>query len=191
VATRRTLTPEAARAELDEINAELSVMLAEEPTVWYCEDLGRRVQGLLDAAQDAAQRGYARRLANRIAQAEDIQRRYATANGPLGETEPSDRPLADADGARPSDAYPPGEDDRFDGVGRLTRVLPPKLGAPRYALVDEQGRVRSYVSPAPGVNVRYYLGHRVGINGVQGRIGEQNAPHLTAKHITALDTRLR
>jgi hypothetical protein len=90
--------------------------------------------------------------------------------------------------------YPPfssGSNERFDGVGRLTRVLPPKLGAPRYALVDEQGNVKAYVSPVPGVSMQFYLGRQVGINGVRGYVAEQNAELLTAKRVTMLDSRLR
>jgi hypothetical protein len=36
-----------------------------------------------------------------------------------------------------------------------------------------------------------YLGRQVGINGVRGYIAEQNAEHLTAKHVTALDALIR
>jgi hypothetical protein len=81
-------------------------------------------------------------------------------------------------------------DRRFDGTGRLTRVVPTKLGAPQYALVDDKGVVRCYVTPAPGVNLQYYVGHRVGVNGTRGFMPEQKAEHVMAQHITGLDQKI-
>lgn len=190
-ALRRQLTPEQVQAELDEINAQLSLMLAEEPTVWYCEELRSRAEAVLEQAQTAYERGMARALLQRMADAEAIQKRY-TAVAAIQLESRGSRPGAagaGASGQHRSASEQPGE--QFDGVGRLTRVVPPRLGAPRYALVDEQGNVQTYVSPAPGVNMQYYLGRRVGISGVRGYTADQNAPHLTAKHVTALDSRVR
>ena len=82
---------------------------------------------------------------------------------------------------------PPATASRFDGVGRLARVVPPKLGSPRYALVDEKGEVRCYVTAAPGMNMNYYLGHTIGVNGARGYIADKRAQHVTAKHVIPLD----
>jgi hypothetical protein len=184
----RRLTAGEFQAELDDINSELSIMLVEEPTVWNCEDLARRAKTLVDQAHTAVERGNARVLANRIAQAESIKRREEAATGLRSA---AGRRSADLARAGIGGLRPRGSEDQFDAVGRLTRVLPAKLGAPRYALVDDQGNVLAYVSPAPGMNMQYYLGRRIGINGVRGYIAEQNAEHLTAKHVTMLDTRVR
>jgi hypothetical protein len=187
----RRLTEEEFQAELDDINAQLSIMLAEEATVWNCEELNRRSKALFDQAETAFQRGSIRVLVNRIAQSEDIKRRYAAINGVRSEIDRSDHPWADLARTHTSGSRPPSPEEQFDGVGRLTRVLPPKLGAPRYALLDDQGNVLMYVSPAPGLNMQYYLGRRVGINGVRGYIAQENAEHLTARQVTMLDSRLR
>jgi hypothetical protein len=129
-------------------------------------------------------------LVNRIAQSDDVKRRHVAMNSATGATV---RPVADRGRAVGSNAGPRGGGnmEQFDAVGRLARVLPPKLGVPRYALIDEQGGVRAYVTPSPGVNMQSYLGRQVGINGVRGYIAEQNAEHLTAKHVTALDALIR
>ena len=184
----RRLTAEEFQAEVDDITSELSIMLVEEPAVWNCEELARRAKTLVEQAQTAVQRGNARVLANRIAQADNIKRRDET-----GIARPSDAGRRSTNVARAGTGglRPQGPEDRFDAVGRLTRVQPAKLGAPRYALVDDQGNVLAYVSPAPGMNMQYYLGRRIGINGARGYIAEQNAEHLTAKHVTMLDTRVR
>lgn len=184
-------TSEEFQREMDDINTELSIMLAEEPSAWKCEELGRRARALQDRAQTAVERGNARMLANRIAQSEDVKRRCLAMSATATETERKVRLAADRGRAAGAAVLSLGSNERFDGVGRLTRVLPPKLGAPRYALVDEQGNVKAYVSPAPGVSMQFYLGRQVGINGVRGYIAEQNAELLTAKRVTMLDSRLR
>ena len=76
---------------------------------------------------------------------------------------------------------------QFDGTGRLTRVVSSKVGSPRYALLDEQGSVRCYVTPSPGVNLRHYVGREVGVNGIRGIIPEKNTHHVMAKHVTVLN----
>jgi hypothetical protein len=191
VAAARALSPEAFRTELDDVDSQLSIMLAEEPTVWNCQELSRRAQALADRAQTADERDRARLLGNRLAQAEDIQRRFEAAGAARLETERHSEPSSEpARGGAPV-AGVPAEDGRFDGSGRLTRVVAPNLGAPRYALVDERGQVRWFVTPAPGVSLGHYVGRRVGINGVRTSVPGQRGEILTAKHITPLDTRLR
>jgi len=159
--------------------------------VWNCDELSRRAQALLERAETAVQRGHARVLVSRLAQADDVKRRHDAANLLRLETDRTNRQLADLGRAQLASVPPRSGAEGYDGVGRLTRVMPAKLGAPRYALVDDQGKVQTYVSPAPGVNMQYYLGRRVGVSGVQGYLAEQNAPLLTAKHVTALDARVR
>ncbi len=179
--------------ELSDIDFELSVMLAEEPTVWSLEELQIRAQSLLGRAETALQRGRARLLMNRLAQSADIKQRYDRVHGIRQETERENRQLAALGRNRAGQIDSPQEgsaapaDDRFDGSGRLARVVTPEAGAPRFALVDEKGDVDCYVSPAPGVNLRYYVGRRVGISGIRGFLPERKAPHVTAKHVTPLD----
>jgi uncharacterized protein YraI len=211
----RRLSPEEFQAELDRLNLEFSTMLVEEPTVWECQSLLLRGEELLAQAETAVERGRTRLLVNRIRQAHDIEERQKAITTAQLDAERQDRLLADLSHLRePVD--PPGgptgaplkpqsgrpspkpagkrpamaADRRFDGMGRLTRVVPPKLGAPQYALVDDKGAVRCYVTPAPGVNLQYYVGRRVGINGTRGFMPEQKAQHVTAKHITNLDQRI-
>lgn len=190
-AAARQRTSQEIQKELDEINSELSLMLAEEPAVWDCDALGRRARTLLDQAQTAVDRGHARMLVNRITQAEDVKRRFLATNSAAPAAGYKSRMAADSGRTGNSPGVPPGSAERFDGVGRLTRVQSARLGSPRYALVDEQGNVKAYVSPAPGVNVHSYLGRHVGVSGVRGYIAEQNAEHLTARQFTVLDSRLR
>jgi len=184
----RPLTDEEFQAELDDINSELSIMLAESPSRWKTEDLARRARMLEDRARTAVQQNQIRTLTGRIAQADEIKARYAAMASAAGGSPLSHRSrAAAAGGPLPTGA----SEERFDATGRLERVLPPKLGAPRYALTDERGNVLTYVNPAPGMNMQYYLGRRVGIYGVRGQLAEPNAEYVTAKHVTALDSQMR
>jgi hypothetical protein len=188
----RQLSPEEFQKELESLVLELSIMLAEETSVWTFEQLGPRAAALVETAQTAVERGRARVLANKIARFDEIKRRYDAVNTLRRDVDRQNGQLAalgrqQAEAAR---AAEPGQ--RFDGSGRLLRVASPVVGAPRYALVDGAGQVRSYVSPAPGVNLQYYLGQEVGIHGVRGYMPEQHAEHIMAKHVTVIEqTQLR
>ena len=192
--TRRT-SPEEFQTTLDDLEVELSIMLVEEPTVWTFDELGMRARSLLAHAETALERGRARVLVSKIAQSEDVKQRYDVVAQMRTDTERHNRQLADLSRQRGSGSTDPEEstagEDRFDGVGKLTRVEPASTGAPRYALLDEQGEVRCYVTPAPGVKMQYYMGRQVGVSGIRGYITDQNAQHVTAKHVSVLDRQLR
>jgi SH3-like domain-containing protein len=188
-ASPREISPEQFQAKLEEIDMELSVMVIEEPTVWTFDEMQQRTEALLAQANTALERGRARVLLNKLSRFEDIRSRYHTLTATRQQTEHANRRLA---GLRPRDRRGAGgnqPESRFDGEGELIRVVSPKLGAPRYALVDELGEVRCYVSPAPGVPMRHYLGRRVGVTGSRGYMPEQHARHVMARHISVLDDR--
>ncbi len=186
--TPRVVSPEEFAAELDDLNIELSMMIVEEPTVWEFGDLASRAQGLLMQAETAVERGKARILLTKIRRFEDIRDRYRKVSTLAARTETANRRHASA---TPKDyrASDPRE-SRYDGSGRLMQVQSPKSGAPRFALMDEAGRVRCFVTPAPGINMQYYLGKEIGVNGMRGYVPEQRAAHVTAKHIEILDERI-
>jgi len=189
----RNLSPEEYQAALEDIDLKLSVMLAEETSAWYFDDLKPQATTLLDQAQTAVERGRARLLVNKIARFDEIKRRYDAVNGVRQQVNQQNAALADLSRARGESIPTPTVEDRFDGLGRLARVAPSAAGGPSYALLDRTGQVRCYVSPAPGVNLQHYVGHEVGINGVRGNMPEQRANHVMAKHVTVIDegTRLR
>ena len=181
----RSISAEEFQTELDRIELDLSVMVVEEPTVWSFDTMRERVHMLLDRTQTAVERGRARLLADKIARFDDIRRRQEAVLAMRDRTDRTSRVLA---GLRPRDANKNLEiDGRFAGVGRLTDVASPKIGAPRYALVDKSNEVRCYVTPAPGVNLRSYIGRSIGVTGTRGYMPEQRANHVMARHITALE----
>jgi hypothetical protein len=188
----RRMSPEDFQSELDNINAELSIMLAEEPTVWNTRELALRAQSLLEQSQTAIERGKSRLVVTRIAQADDIRRRFETINVVRADIQNRNQQLASVGRSRLDATRGLRGDGRFDGTGRLTRVVPSTLGAPRYALVDDRGNIQTYVNPAPGVNLNYYVGHQVGVTGSRSYLPDQRTEQVTARNVSPLDTtRLR
>ncbi|MFZ5830128.1 MAG: SH3 domain-containing protein [Planctomycetota bacterium] len=195
--------------EIEALELELSVMVVEEPSVWSFEDLRRRAESLLTQAENAVERGHARVLLGKIERFDDIRGRFHDIASAQKEAELASRLLSGVsrteepaeDTATPADTAAQstlarteprtvrgaGIERRYDGTGVLTEVRAAKLGAPRFALVDENGGVRSYVTPAPGVNLRRYLGREVGITGSRTYSAEQKARHLMARHVNLLD----
>jgi hypothetical protein len=139
---------------------------------------------LLDQAQTAVERGQARMLANKIARFDDIKQRQ---DAVFAMREQTDRKTQLYAHLRTPERPAPRIDDRFDGVGELTKVVSPKRGAPRYALLDKSGKVQCYVTPAPGVPLQNYVGRQVGVNGTRGYVPEQHAGHIMARHVTPLE----
>ncbi len=185
----RSLTAKEYQAELQRIEMDLSVMVIEEPSVWSFDSLRQRTNYLLDQAETAVERGRARLLANKIARFDDIKQRQDAVLAMRAQTDRNGRLWA---GLRPKDGDEKSVakvqlDGRFDGVGQLTEVVSPKVGAPRYALTDASGEVRCYVTPAPGVNLHSLVGRQVGVTGTRGYMPEQHASHIMARHVTSLD----
>ncbi|MGD0655706.1 MAG: hypothetical protein ABSA16_15310 [Thermoguttaceae bacterium] len=185
------ISSEQFQIELDRIDLELSMMVVEEPTVWSFDAMRIRGESLLDRADSAADRGKARLLLNKIARFDDIKQRYDSVTAMREQNATSNRFLTGLKSTMEKAAAMADPDGQFDGVGQLQQVFSPKLGAPRFALVDEAGNVRYYVTPAPGVNLQNYVGRQVGITGTRGYMPEQRAQHITARHISSLETRIR
>ena len=171
--------------QLDDVDLELSAMVVEDPAFWELNEVRQRAETLFNQAETALERGRARMLVSKIARFEDIKRRKQA----LAAVRPE---LARPDAPAVSPLPPADPDGRFDAKGQLIRVPNPKPGGPQYAILDATGNIRCYVSPAPGVNLRSYVGRQVGINGIRGFMPEQRANHVMARHVSVVeDTQLK
>jgi SH3-like domain-containing protein len=178
--------------EIDDLELELSIMVAEEPTVWSFERIGPRARALLEQSETAVERGRARLLVSKVARFEEIKQRSDSVNQIWRNTERRNEQLTELSRRRAESVRVRSVDDRFDGVGKLARLPATAAGTPHFALMEPNGQVRCYVTPAPGVNLQNYVGREVGIHGVRGFMPEQQAQHIVAKHVTPVDdTRLR
>ena len=155
-------------------------MVVEDPTFWVLSDVRQQAETLFNQAESALEKGRARMLVSKIARFEDIKRRKLALAAVRPELARPDPP--------PLSSLPPADPDgRFDAKGQLIRVPDPKPGGPQYEIVDAQGNLRCYVSPAPGVNLRSYVGQQVGITGIRGYMPEQRATHIMARHVSVVE----
>jgi len=164
---------------LEQIDVELSQIVAEDISQWSFTSLQQRAQQTLQSADSALERGRARVLLDKLARFEEIKQRHDALRA-------STAGAAVVAAAQP--VAQPSIDARFDGVGRLAPVLATKPGGPQYALLDERGGVRSFVTPAPGVNLRPFVDKQVGVSGQRGYIPDLQKQHVSAQRVTLLDT---
>jgi uncharacterized protein YgiM (DUF1202 family) len=177
--------------ELDAINLDLTKVVIDEPARWQLDEVRRRADGAFAQATTALERGKARLLLSRIESFEDIRRRSlglpSSTSAPPAST-PAVTNLQSASaitlGVGPLTASTlPTDAGRFDGVGKLTRVVSQRPNAPQYALVNPQNDVVAFVSPAPGVNLQTFEGQYVGVTGQRGYMPELKKSHLTALRV--------
>lgn len=98
---------------------------------------------------------------------------------------------AASDGAPPASAFAEGDpfessEAKYDAVGTLKPVVSRRANAPRYALVDDQGDVAAFISPAPDVNLSRYIGRRIGVHGNRGFMPDYQRSHVTATRVRSL-----
>ena len=170
-------------AELEQIDLDLSTAVAQDTSVWNLRPLRERTDSLLAHSDMALDRGRVRLVQRKIARFEDIKRRHDSIAAAQLATDVRNRDvmqgsLGGSMGVRTDLA-------RYDGIGRLTQIYPAQAGVASFALVDKEGRVTHYVTAAPGVNLRPYLGQDVGIQGTLGYMPDARTPHVTAKRISA------
>lgn len=182
---RRNVAGEAAlERDLDRIEMELSAIVVQDVSAWSFADLQRRGETLLRESQTSIERGRARVLLGKLARFEDIKLRHDASRQGAPAVDPR-MVAAGASDARRADAA------RFDGVGRLSPVISEKVGGPQFALVDASNAVVSFVTPAPGVNLRPFVDHYVGVNGQRGYMTDLQRQHIHAQRITVLDVERR
>jgi uncharacterized protein YgiM (DUF1202 family) len=180
----RRRRPVGLEQELEELDLELSAMVSQDTAQWDFNQLHERADRAVSRAETAVERGRARLLLAKVERFDDIRRRYVATLDVRTQTESRNKELASRSAAAGRRPY--SGDARYDGTGKLAQVVSNKIGTPRYALLDQTGEVRFYITPAPGVNLRNYLGQEVGVSGTLGFLPEQQRQHVTARRIIPL-----
>lgn len=169
--------------ELDRIDFELTEIVAKDISQWSFDALHQRAASALEAAQGSLERGRARVLLDKLVRFDDIKKRHDAL-----QSAPPAGPQTTLDART---AWSRVDDRRFDGVGRLSPVVSQTTGGPQYALMDEKGAVLSFVTPAPGVNLRPYVDKQVGVNGQRGYLTDLKRQHISVQRVTLLDATRR
>ncbi|TWT90707.1 hypothetical protein Mal64_11020 [Pseudobythopirellula maris] len=184
--------------QVDALEVALSTIVAERPNLWRFEPLEAEAASLLTSAPTEADRQTVRAIAGRIDRFAAIAGRYRQMRD--GGVAPATRPDPAATAA--GSASPPttlastaetigSNASGYDAVGRLRPVVSQRADAPKFALVDDRGKVVTFLTPSPDMNLQPMLGKRIGVRGAKGFLTEYQQPHLTANRINAIDTKLR
>ncbi len=198
------IAPDEFEERLLELELELSRRVSRPRSQWQLEDLRRQAEQLVAQAEHPSRRAKARELVRRIerfvliaqgrtallaqqrrlqhlAQAPQQAKPLSPVSSvPSGSKSPE---LATSDGRGWQAAQ-----GHYDARGQLVPVRARGFGAPQYAVVDPgSGRVVAYVSGAPGVNLRRYVGKLVGVIGVQEVVPRLDAKHVAARRIVLLE----
>ncbi len=165
--------------ELDQLELDLSLMVAQDKSTWNLAAICARVEQLIERGGSPADRGQARLLLDRIKQFEDA---FAVADqGPLG---PATLAAAEAPAGSP---YAP----RYDAKGWLKPVVSRNKPAAPYAVVDQDGKPICFVTPSPGLNIARYANKEVGLFGKRGYIEELKTTHVVAERVIDLERHVR
>lgn len=165
--------------ELEHIDMDLSAIVAADISEWSFDELRKRAENAVRDARDSLERGRAHVLLDKLGRFDEIKRRRdALADAP------TDRAAA---GPSAGPNLPASADARFDGVGRLSPVVSQRTGGPQYALLDRSGAVLSFVTPAPGVNLRPFVDKYVGVNGQRGYLTDLKRQHISVQRVSLLD----
>lgn len=165
-------------AQLERIELDLSLMVAQDKSLWDLGGIKTRVRDVVERGSDPAGRGRARLLLDKV---EQFERAFAVQDyGPI-------RTASSASaGNRP--ATGPLADPRYDAQGWLKPVVSRQGDKPiaPYAVVDEDGQPLCFVTPQPGLNLRAYENKQVGVYGRRGFLEELKKPHVTAREVIDL-----
>lgn len=161
--------------QLQQLELDLSLMVAQEKSTWNLAALRSQAEQLVERSPTATERGQARLLLDKIKRFEDA---FAVADqGPLGS--------AAATGSEPSSGSPYAP--RYDAKGWLKPVVSRTKPAAPYAVVDEDGKPLCFVTPSPGLNLARYANKQVGLFGKRGYIEALKTPHVVAERVIDLD----
>lgn len=179
-------------SDLDWLDLELSTLVTEEAAAPDYDELRERAEDLLAKAASPLERGQARLMMEKIDRFAELSERSVSIARRSRDRQSSSRTARrtspdSRDGAMIGTPDLRAKAGRYDGVGKLTAVVSERAGSPSFALLDERGKVQCYVTPAPGVNLRHYVGQEVGLNGSVGFNAELSRRQVVAQRITPLD----
>ncbi len=171
-----SLSPEFA-AEAAAIQLDVTLAVAKDLNLWRLGPLRDRVEKLKAAATTAAERQEAQALDQSLTGFENLYERYrrlATGEGVAATASPAPLPQRRRPNAPPSSRA--GQDV---AAGVLT-PLAANGRTPPLALLDREGRITAYVTPAADANLTPYLGRHVQVQGQRAAQNDAGPVHLVS-----------
>lgn len=175
----------------------LSTIVVERPSFWRFERLDSEATELLTLASNDAQRNAVRDTAARI---DNFRRLGAQLRNGVedsgGWRSPNSQTNSQAIARSTPRLAPPTQltstrdASGHDASGVLRPVVSQRPDAPKYAVIDDAGRIAALVTPTPELNTRLkgMVGQRVGLDGQRGYRTDLRREHVVAERVTPLDT---
>ena len=204
---------------VEELELRLSQAVVQPPQQWELDPLETAANSLLASTKTPSVRSQLREVLDRITRFQQVQQRYSDpATTTVAERDPfaapgelggeldvnsgltglssSIRQRVQQDFASDASAKVEGpsaaaKKPLYDATGLLKPVVSKREQAPQYALVDERGKVVSFVTPTPDLNLKPYVGRRIGVHGTRGFMPEYKRAHVTAGRVTPLEGTVR
>jgi hypothetical protein len=186
VSSGETVSLDGMARQLEQLDVDLSLMLAKDKSSWDLTGLRQQVEVLVERGNDPVARGKARLLLDKIQQFE--QTFDADDIGPVAASAAAPAAGNDKATGRTSPADP-----RYDGEGWLKPVVSRRSEKPPapYALVDADGKPLVFITPSPGLNLNRYVNKQVGVYGRRGYLESLKASHVTAERVIDLGRVMR
>jgi uncharacterized protein YgiM (DUF1202 family) len=169
-------------SRLRELEAALSLAVSQPAQSWELEKLRESAEQLASEGKSTLERARIQLYLDKLAEFEQLKSRHAL-------LDPKAPSLITAIRSRLTGDPPPADSDldpRFDGKGWLLPVHSAKSSSPPYALLDSDGNILQFVSPAPGLNLNRYLKKEIGVIGQRDQASTLDKPHLTAQRVVEL-----
>lgn len=170
--------------QLASLEMELSRRVTQPANLWRLDDIGAGASRLLASAQGPEQHNLAQSLmarTNRFAAIAVRQRLISGSAPPVARTKVT--PFASAPSAvtpLPSTNPLP---STTEVTGELRPVVSKREDAPKFALVDASGRVTTFLSPQPGMQLEPLVGKQVSVAGVQAYLPAIRHQHIAATRV--------
>ena len=186
-----------ADATCHSLNKALSATVSHPPDQWHLSPIRDGLMTLLQQDLTETQRAKAQSILDRVQKFQDLQRSRTQLNVAQALTNSYVRPashMTELDVAASGFDRPIGTGvlnseaaaTNYDSKGWLVNVRSSRTDAPPYALVDNDGNVIVFISPAPGLNLSHYIHKNVGIFGRRGYLHRLRTPHISVNRIVDL-----
>ncbi len=169
--------------ELDRLDARFRSILDQPPLEWDFAQLERDYVSLRGASESSnIQRMIDTRL-DRIAGYRKSQADEQELARIQDETSRRDAELAEIQRQQEAQLVSTRK-PQYDGAGIVERAALNRRGAPRYALVNQNGKVLAYLVPAAGVDLERWIGKPAGVSGPRVPNAELRADLITVNRLT-------
>jgi hypothetical protein len=183
--------------DLSQLQVMLSEIVTQPMHLWNLQNIYDSAKHYVEHGGSPIERGQARLLMERVEEFAELAQRSGylalsrTANAAASLSPSNNVMLA---GATTGNATAPsvvssefqdkfGSASNFDASGWLVPVIAASPGQPTHALADQTGRILSYVTAVPGLNLDRYVNQAVGVTGLRGYLPQLQAGHIQAQRV--------